>query len=227
MPDSPSPRTGLVLDPVFSRHDTGPGHPESIARYEAITRRLKKSGLLTDPAILRLDPAIPDLTQLTACHSKAYVELAFKEIADGGPQLSTGDTIIGSASLEPVRKGVGAALAAVDAVVGKKITNAFCAVRPPGHHATPDRGMGFCVFNNVAIAARHAQRKHGLKKVAIIDWDVHHGNGTQDIFYEDSTVFFFSSHQSPLYPGTGPASEKGKGPGLGSTMNCPFPAGSG
>jgi acetoin utilization deacetylase AcuC-like enzyme len=111
--------------------------------------------------------------------------------------------------------------------MGKRLERAFCAVRPPGHHATPDRGMGFCVFNNAAIAARHAQRKHGIERAVIIDWDVHHGNGTQDIFYADGTVFYFSTHQYPWYPGTGASIERGKGKGEGTTLNAPLPAGSG
>jgi acetoin utilization deacetylase AcuC-like enzyme len=121
----------------------------------------------------------------------------------------------------------GGILNTVDAVMQKRVSRAFCVVRPPGHHATPDRGMGFCVLNNVAISARYAQRKYGVERVLIADWDVHHGNGTQDIFYTDPSVFFFSTHQSPWYPGTGDESETGEGRGKGSTLNCPFPAGSG
>jgi acetoin utilization deacetylase AcuC-like enzyme len=118
-------------------------------------------------------------------------------------------------------------LNAVDAIVEKRVSNALCIGRPPGHHATPARGMGFCMFNTVAIAARYAQRQHGIGRVLIADWDVHHGNGTQDIFYADGSVFFFSTHQSPWYPGTGARSERGEGAGEGMTLNCPFPAGSG
>jgi acetoin utilization deacetylase AcuC-like enzyme len=121
-------------------------------------------------------------------------------------------------------QAVGGVLNAVEAVFAGKAKNAFCAVRPPGHHARPAQGMGFCLFNNIAIAARHAQRNHGAGKVAIIDWDVHHGNGTQDIFYEDGSVLFVSTHQSPLYPFTGHAEETGSGKGKGSTLNLPFPA---
>jgi len=145
----------------------------------------------------------------------------------GFHELSTGDTIISPRSLDVALHAAGAALNAVDAVATRKVRNAFCIVRPPGHHATPDRGMGFCIFNNVAIAARYAQHKHGVGRVLIADWDVHHGNGTQDIFYADGTVFFFSTHQSPWYPGTGAADETGYDAGEGWTMNCPFPAGSG
>jgi acetoin utilization deacetylase AcuC-like enzyme len=118
-------------------------------------------------------------------------------------------------------------LNAVDAVVERRARNAFCVVRPPGHHATTDRGMGFCIFNNVAVAARYAQGHYGMSRVLIADWDVHHGNGTQDIFYADGSVFFFSTHQHPWYPGTGRPQETGEGEGVGSTLNCPFPAGSG
>jgi acetoin utilization deacetylase AcuC-like enzyme len=141
--------------------------------------------------------------------------------------LSTGDTDIGPRSFEVALHAAGTCLNAVDMVMKGSVENAFCIVRPPGHHASANRGMGFCLFNNIAVAARYAQRQYGVERVVIADWDVHHGNGTQDIFYSDPSVFFFSTHQSPWYPGTGAASETGAGAGEGTTLNCPFPAGSG
>jgi acetoin utilization deacetylase AcuC-like enzyme len=141
--------------------------------------------------------------------------------------LSTGDTNISPASYSVALAGVGGVVSVVDRVMNGKNKNAFCAVRPPGHHASAERGMGFCIFNNVAIAARYAQEAHGVERVLIGDWDVHHGNGTQDTFYEDGSVFFMSTHQSPLYPDTGAVEEIGAGAGEGLTMNRPFPAGAG
>jgi acetoin utilization deacetylase AcuC-like enzyme len=218
-------RTAIVYDDVYKAHRTGPGHPESPARCDAILGGLAKAGL--DGRLSRLRPRRATDAELTACHGAAYVALARKEIAAGRPVLSTGDTIVCRDSLEPALQAAGGACAAVDAVVGGKAPNAFCVVRPPGHHATPDKGMGFCVFNNIAVAARYAQRKHRIGKVLVADWDVHHGNGTQDIFYADPSVFFFSTHQFPWYPGTGRAKETGAGKGKGTTLNCPFAAGAG
>jgi acetoin utilization deacetylase AcuC-like enzyme len=145
----------------------------------------------------------------------------------GFHELSTGDAIICPKSLDAALRASGGVLNAVDAVAGKQSKNAFGIVRPPGHHATPAQGMGFCLFNNIAIGARYAQRKYGLDRILIADWDVHHGNGTQDIFYTDGTVFFFSTHQHPWYPGTGAPDETGEDRGAGMTMNRPFPAGAG
>jgi acetoin utilization deacetylase AcuC-like enzyme len=217
--------TALFADARCQQHDTGPGHPESPARYTAVMDALQRAGLLD--RLLRLEPRAVTRDDLLLAHDAAYLRRAEEDILAGFSQLSTGDTTICEDSWEVARLGVGGALAAVDAVMAGQATNAFCAIRPPGHHATPDRGMGFCILNNVAIAARHAQRRHGIGRALIVDWDVHHGNGTQDAFYADGTVFFCSTHQWPLYPGTGRASEIGEGAGKGMTLNCPLPAGSG
>ncbi len=160
--------------------------------------------------------------ELKLCHTPGYIDTAKRDVESGLPALSTGDTDICPRSFDAALHAVGTCLNAADLVLQGRANNAFCIVRPPGHHATPDRGMGFCLFNNIAIAARYAQQKYGIGSVLIADWDVHHGNGTQDIFYDDPSVFFFSTHQSPWYPGTGGEHESD-----GTTMNCPFPAGSG
>jgi len=215
--------TGLVADPLYKRHDTGSHHPESPARFDAVMRGLH--GL--ERRLVRIPAREAAVEELHLCHTPEYVETVQREIAAGRRTLSTGDTDISPDSWRVALHAAGGALNAVDAVIGGEADAAFCAVRPPGHHATPVRGMGFCLFNNAALAARYAQRRHGLGKVLIADWDVHHGNGTQDIFYEDDSVLFFSTHQSPWYPGTGEENETGAGRGLGFTINCPFPAGSG
>ncbi len=219
------PATGLAADPLVTRHDTGPGHPEQSARFHAALNRLEAAGLVSE--MVRLEPRSAANDELALVHSREYIELVEREVAQNRRQLSTGDTTIGAHSSEAARLAAGASFSAVDAVFAGRVTNAFCIVRPPGHHASSARGMGFCLFNTVALAARYAQRQHKAERVAIVDWDVHHGNGTQDIFYEDGSVLFFSTHQSPWYPGTGAASERGAGPGEGITINCPLPAGSG
>ena len=217
--------TAFIADAHCQQHDTGHGHPESPQRFAAVMDELKRVGLLEK--LQRLAPRAVTGADLELAHEADYLRRAEHDILSGASQLSTGDTSICEASWDAARLATGCALAAVDAVMEGKVMNAFCATRPPGHHATADRGMGFCVLNNVAIAARHAQRRHGIGRVLIVDWDVHHGNGTQDIFYEDGSVFFFSTHQWPWYPGTGRASETGSGAGKGTTLNCPLPAGSG
>jgi acetoin utilization deacetylase AcuC-like enzyme len=213
--------TGLAADPACKEHHTGSHHPERPERFDAALSAL--DGL----KLLPIGPRVATEDEITLCHPLPYVRLVEREIMPGHNELSTGDTIISPGSLDAALRATGAAPNAWDAVFHKKVQNAFCIVRPPGHHATPTKGMGFCIFNNIAIAARYAQRKHGVERVLIADWDVHHGNGTQDIFYTDGTVFFFSTHQYPWYPGTGAANETGEGAGAGMTMNCPFPAGSG
>lgn len=218
--------TGLLLDLEFCEHDPGDHHPEAPGRIRAIEDELTGTGLAEKCEALEMRSATDDEARLA--HTDGYVKTVIAEIdGSGSGQLSTGDTNYGPASLDVARHATGGLLNAVDGVVGGKLDNAFCAVRPPGHHATPDRGMGFCIFNNAAIAARYAQKKHGLERVAIIDWDVHHGNGTQDIFYDDGSVFYFSTHQHPWYPGTGAKDETGAGSGRGTTLNVPLPAGCG
>jgi acetoin utilization deacetylase AcuC-like enzyme len=217
--------TALVADPACRRHETGRGHPESARRFDAVLGALEASGCAGK--MTRLAARALGRDDLLLAHTQEYLALAEGEIVSGETQLSTGDTVVGPHSWEAALTAAGSALAAVDAVVAGQATNAFCVVRPPGHHASAARGMGFCVLNNVALAARHAQRRHGLGRVLIVDWDVHHGNGTQDIFYADGSVLFFSTHQSPWYPGTGRADETGTGAGRGTTINCPLPAGSG
>jgi acetoin utilization deacetylase AcuC-like enzyme len=217
--------TALLIDPVFREHLMGRhGHPERPERIDAVTAALDAAGLLDLP---RIEARAATEEELLLCHTREYLTVAKNDIESGRSYLSTGDTDVTPNSWEIAMLAAGGALNAVDAVMTGRASNAFCAVRPPGHHATANRGMGFCIVNNVAIAARYAQRKHGVERVVIVDWDVHHGNGTQDIFYRDPTVFYFSTHQWPLYPGTGRADETGEGPGLGATMNFPFPAGSG
>lgn len=216
--------TGLAADPLCLKHDPGFGHPECPERYEAAITGLEKAGLAEKlPRIPARDATREELRRV---HTSHYLDLAEHQIKEGLPELSTGDTQVCEASWDAALRAAGLAVSAVDAVATGRVRNAFCVVRPPGHHATADRGMGFCIFNNVAIAARHAQKAHGIGKVLIVDWDVHHGNGTQDIFYDDGTVLFFSTHQWPLYPGTGPRSERGTAAGAGLTINCPLPEGS-
>jgi acetoin utilization deacetylase AcuC-like enzyme len=225
---SKSPRTGLLLDGVFREHDTGAGHPESPDRYKAykaITAALEKADLVSQTVPVAQQPATDE--DVLLCHTRTYLETAKRDVTSGRDDLTTGDTAISPRSLDVALRAVRGVMNAVDSVMTGKVRNAFCAVRPPGHHARPAQGMGFCLFNNIAIGARHAQKKHGAEKVLIVDWDVHHGNGTQDIFYEDGSVLFCSTHQSPWYPFTGSAEETGDGKGKHCTMNFPLAEGAG
>jgi acetoin utilization deacetylase AcuC-like enzyme len=226
-PRAPLP-TGFVYDPVFLEHKTGTGFPERPERLTAIVKRLKEKGLLAK--LVELKPAADPLEWIAAVHAPAYIERVKKASAacgDAIDHLDTGDCPISARTYDAAVAAAGGALAAADAVMEGRVRNAFCAVRPPGHHALRDRAMGFCFFGNAAIAARYLQKKHGVARVLIADWDVHHGNGTQAAFYEDPAVFYFSAHRSPFYPGSGDASERGAGKGEGTTLNVPLPAGAG
>ena len=229
MPETPttgkSPVTAVIYDPIYTKHFAGAGHPESPRRLEAIMGALDESDFSGRLEIIKPRDATED--EIRAVHSKQYLALVRSDIASGRPMLSTGDTNVCADSLDAAIKAAGGICLAVDHVVAGKYRNAFCAVRPPGHHSGESRGSGFCVFNNVAIAARHAQITHKISRVLIVDWDVHHGNGTQETFYSDPSVLFFSTHQWPLYPGTGRADETGEGKGARTTINCPFGAGAG
>lgn len=218
-------KTGYLYSDVFLTHLTGEGHAESPERLTAIREKIKQAEWYD--ALLQILPREVDLDTIALIHDPDYIELVRRECESGSTRLSTGDTNISSDSYAVALAGVGGVVSAVDHVMSGEAKNAFCAVRPPGHHASSQRGMGFCLFNNVAIAARYSQERYGVERVLIADWDVHHGNGTQDTFYQDGTVFFMSTHQSPLYPNTGKPEETGEGPGEGLTMNRPFPPGAG
>ncbi|MHC4986226.1 MAG: histone deacetylase family protein, partial [Planctomycetota bacterium] len=179
---------GFVTHETYLCHRTGPGHPERPERLTAIIDRLKASGLWE--SLTHLDPRKAELSDVALAHDERYIETAVYEITQGRSVLSTGDTCVCPDSLEAALWAVGGVLAACDGVMAGDVGRAFCAVRPPGHHATPSAGMGFCVFNNVAIAARYLQQRYGIGKVLILDWDVHHGNGTQDAFYDDPAVMY-------------------------------------
>ena len=207
----------------------GYGHPESPQRLRAIVTRLEHSGLFS--SLIRIDPqAVKDemvAEWITQVHAPTYLKQLQQVAPKQGAVSLDPDTSLSPGSLGAACLAVGGVLAAVDAIMEGRVDNAFCAVRPPGHHAESDHAMGFCLFNNVAIAARYFQKRHGLERIAIVDWDVHHGNGTQHAFYDDPSVFFFSTHQYPFYPGTGKASERGAGKGEGYTLNVPLSAGTG
>jgi acetoin utilization deacetylase AcuC-like enzyme len=212
--------TLLYTDPVFLRHDTG-RHVEIPDRLRAITARLDRAGLPArcTPGTFAPLPA----EEVRAVHDPRQVALVQRVADSGGGHLDP-DTVVSPESFDVALSAAGAACAAVDAVLAGQDTTALCLVRPPGHHATPTRCMGFCLFNNVALAARRALAAHGLSRVLVVDWDVHHGNGTQDVFYEDPRVMFYSIHRYGMgfYPGTGAGDETGEGPGRGFTLNAPI-----
>ena len=225
MPAEPKTKTGFIYDEVYLEHLTSPGHPETPERLTAIVDGLKTSGL--HGSLVHLTPKAASLERLHSIHTPAYVTRVWTSCQEGRSHLDSLDVPISARSYEAAVVAAGGVLTAVDSVVRGQVRNAFCAVRPPGHHATSDRAMGFCIFNNLAIGAKYVQQEYNLRKVLIVDWDVHHGNGTQEAFYEDPNVLYFSIHQQPLFPGTGSAGEKGRGTGLGLTINVPLRPGAG
>jgi len=214
-------KTGLVYDPIYLEHDTG-NHVENSQRLVAIMSHLEETGLINQATTLSPRPASAE--ELEMVHSSEYISYIRSNAEKGGGWLDP-DTVMCPRSYEVALYAAGGVLTAVEAVMKGKVDNAFALVRPPGHHATHNRAMGFCIFNNVAIAAKFALDNFNLNRVLIADFDVHHGNGTQDSFYADPKVLYFSTHQYPFYPGTGSASETGAGEGKGFTVNFPMAAG--
>jgi len=218
-------KTGLVYDPRYLEHDMGMGHPESPNRLRVIVQQLEQSGTIAQ--LTRIAPRMAEDEWVTKVHTAAYLASLKQHAPASGRVPLDPDTSMSPGSLTAAYLAAGGALAGVDAIMNREVEHVFCAVRPPGHHAEANRAMGFCLLNNVAIAARYAQKKHGLSRVLIVDWDVHHGNGTQHSFEDDPSVLFFSTHQFPHYPGTGRGSEHGRGAGEGFTINVPMEAGEG
>ncbi|OYW24418.1 MAG: histone deacetylase [Planctomycetales bacterium 12-60-4] len=210
--------TVLFHDPLFQTHQTG-SHPECAQRLQAIATKLEQTKLLARCQPGRLRAA--SVEEVARLHDRNYIASVAEFATAGGGRIES-DTVVSRHSYDVAMTASGAALAAVDDVLTGRDWTALCLIRPPGHHALPKSAMGFCLFNNVALAAEHALRVHDLERVLIVDWDVHHGNGTQDVFYERDDVYFFSSHRSPFYPGTGAADETGTGAGLGATFNLPL-----
>ena len=213
--------TLLIQDPVFLDHIAPNGHPERPDRIRAIDQALSAAPFANLVRAAAPPAATPEL--LATAHSEQYVAEIRAAVPDEGIVSIEADTYLSPRSYDIAARAAAAACLAVDEVMSGNATNAFCAIRPPGHHAEPDHPMGFCLFNNAAIAARQAQRKHGAERVAIVDWDVHHGNGTQAIVWDDASILYCSTHQMPLYPGTGAASETG----CGNIVNVPLKAGAG
>jgi acetoin utilization deacetylase AcuC-like enzyme len=203
----------------------GAGHPESPNRLRAILERLEQSG--TVDRLTRIEPRRAEDEWITQVHTPRYIAALNRHAPATGRVSLDPDTAMSPGSLNAAYLAAGGVLAGVDAIMAQQVDHVFCAVRPPGHHAEASRTMGFCLFNNVAIAARYVQKQYGLTRVLIVDWDVHHGNGTQHSFEDDPSVLFFSTHQYPHYPGTGRASERGTGAGEGFTINVPMEAGEG
>jgi acetoin utilization deacetylase AcuC-like enzyme len=217
-------RAAFVYHPIFLEHLTGPGHPERPERLLIVLEAIESAGL--KDVLKQLTPSPCPLEYVRAVHTERLVN-TIKSLCGPSLQHIDPDTVVSEKSFEAALYAAGAGIAAADAIMAGEADNAFCAVRPPGHHAESDRSMGFCLFNNVAIAARYLQKAKGVEKILIVDWDVHHGNGTQEIFYDDPSVLYFSSHQYPYYPGTGSMQEGGSGKGETFTVNAPLRGGCG
>lgn len=215
--------TGFIYDARFLEHDTGPHHPERPERLASTMAHLESDPWFAD--LRQFDARLARTEEIESTHSIKYIRRVGRACAEGAPFIDTTDVTVSAASCDVAALAAGTPLTLGDAICNREIDNGFALIRPPGHHAETEMAMGFCLFNNVAILARYLQRVHGLNKIAIVDWDVHHGNGTQHLFEEDPSVLYVSVHQYPYYPGTGAASESGIGRGQGATLNCPLPAG--
>jgi acetoin utilization deacetylase AcuC-like enzyme len=212
-------KTGLVTSDTYQNHNTGEGHPEKIDRVTAVIDNFKK---IDNKELIWKKPARFDQSILINTHSLKYIDLVDKSFPENGLAFLDGDTVVSPGSKDATKDAVGSIITAIDGVQQKEFKNAFCAVRPPGHHAEKNKAMGFCIYNNVAVGANYLIEKYGYKKVAIIDFDVHHGNGTQNIFYDNEKVLYISTHQYPYYPGSGSEKETGK---FNNILNIPLEAG--
>ena len=212
-------KTGLVTSNTYQNHNTGEGHPEKIDRVTAVIDNFKK---IDNKELIWKKPTKFDQSFLINTHSSEYIDLVSKSFPENGLAFLDGDTVVSPGSKEATKDAVGSIITAIDGVQQKEFKNAFCAVRPPGHHAEKDKAMGFCIYNNVAVGANYLIEKYKYNKVAIIDFDVHHGNGTQDIFYNNEKVLYISTHQYPYYPGSGSEKETGK---FNNILNIPLEAG--
>ncbi|MGR3178668.1 MAG: histone deacetylase family protein [Candidatus Anammoxibacter sp.] len=209
----------ILYDDVFLEHNTGSGHPENAQRLLNTTKYLKSTGLWSKTRLVK--PAKSTIENINVVHDKKYIDQV-ELLSEKGGGMVDPDTVVSSNSFKAALFAAGAGITAIDNVMDGSCKSAFCLVRPPGHHAIPLRGMGFCLFNNVAVSVKYLQSKYKIERILIVDWDVHHGNGTQDVFYDDPSVLFFSIHRYPFYPGSGSEMEKGNGSGYGYTINVPL-----
>jgi acetoin utilization deacetylase AcuC-like enzyme len=225
--------TALIYDPIFLEHLTPENHPDRPERLKKAVEVLQALNWLEREGLVQLEPRAATEDELATVHEREYIQKVKAAVHKVAREQETSgrktrffatDTFVSARSYDAAIKAAGAPLTAIDAILQGEIDNAYCLVRPPGHHAVAESAMGFCLFNNVAVAARYAIDKHGLERVMIIDYDVHHGNATQEMFYDDPRVLYFSIHQAPFYPGTGFSDECGEGEGLGTTINVPLPA---